>query len=356
VRTIEKILDLARWAPSGDNTQPWRFEIVSDNHVVVHGFDTRDHCVYDLDGHPSQLAVGALLETLVIAASAEGMSARISRRPHTPETHLLFDVELSRIDSAIPDPLATFVETRSVQRRPFSTRRLSAEHKQALESSVAPGFRVAWFESLPVRLRMAKLMFDNARIRLIMPEAYMTHKTIIDWGNRYSDDRVPDQALGLDPFTLKLMRWVMRSWERVEFFNTWLAGTWAPRIQLDLIPGVACGAHCALVANEPVGEIDARIAAGRAVQRFWLTVASLGLGLQPEMTPLIFSRYVREGVRFSALAGATEAARKLSDRLDVLLAGKVDRTVFLARVGYASMPRARSRRLPLARLTWPDGR
>jgi nitroreductase len=27
MRICEQILDLARWAPSGDNTQPWRFEI-----------------------------------------------------------------------------------------------------------------------------------------------------------------------------------------------------------------------------------------------------------------------------------------------------------------------------------------
>ena len=70
---IEQILDTARWAPSGDNTQPWRFEIVSNNRIVVHAFDTRSHCVYDLDGHPSQLSVGALLETIRIAASGFGL-------------------------------------------------------------------------------------------------------------------------------------------------------------------------------------------------------------------------------------------------------------------------------------------
>ena len=28
--TLTRILELGRWAPSGDNTQPWRFEIVDD--------------------------------------------------------------------------------------------------------------------------------------------------------------------------------------------------------------------------------------------------------------------------------------------------------------------------------------
>jgi len=69
MRVSEQILDLARWAPSGDNTQPWRFEIKNELEVVIHGFDTRDHCVYDLDGHPSQMALGGLLETMRIAAT-----------------------------------------------------------------------------------------------------------------------------------------------------------------------------------------------------------------------------------------------------------------------------------------------
>ena len=43
---LNSILDLARWAPSGDNTQPWRFEIIDETRFVVHGFDTRSDCVY----------------------------------------------------------------------------------------------------------------------------------------------------------------------------------------------------------------------------------------------------------------------------------------------------------------------
>ena len=70
-----KILDRARWAPSGDNTQPWRFQIIADDYVIIHGHDTRDEILYDFDGHASHMAHGALLETLRIAASAEGLAA-----------------------------------------------------------------------------------------------------------------------------------------------------------------------------------------------------------------------------------------------------------------------------------------
>ena len=70
---ILAVLELARWAPSGDNAQPWRFEIVDDATLIVHGFDTRAHCVYDLDGRASQIAQGALLETIRIAATGQGL-------------------------------------------------------------------------------------------------------------------------------------------------------------------------------------------------------------------------------------------------------------------------------------------
>ena len=41
--TLSHILDLARWASSGDNTQPWRFEVVDDHLIRAHSSDTRDY-------------------------------------------------------------------------------------------------------------------------------------------------------------------------------------------------------------------------------------------------------------------------------------------------------------------------
>jgi len=59
---LKTVLDHGRWAPSGDNMQPWRFKLLDNSHFDIHGFDTRKHCVYDLNGHASQLALGMLLE------------------------------------------------------------------------------------------------------------------------------------------------------------------------------------------------------------------------------------------------------------------------------------------------------
>jgi len=352
---MEEILDAARWAPSGDNTQPWRFEIVDPKHVVVHGHDTRDHCVYDLDGHASQLAIGCLLETLEIAASQFGLRVDTARRQEQPESRPAFDVRLVPDTAVSPHPLIPFIRERRVQRRAMGVRGLDAAEKQTLEQALSPGYQVVWKEGWAQKWAMSRLMFANAYVRLTTPEAYLVHRAVIEWDSQFSETRIPDQAVGVDRLTLKLMRWAMASWERVDFLNRYLMGTLMPRLQLDLLPGVACGAHFGIVATNPLATVDDFVAAGREVQRLWLTATRLGLQLQPEMTPIIFSRYIREGRAFTSTRRSTEIARDLAARLgDQFKSIDLPRLAFLGRVGSGPAARARSTRLSLPRLMHED--
>lgn len=350
--TIEEILDLARWAPSGDNTQPWRFEILSEDHFVVHGSDTRDWCVYDLQGQASQLALGALIENIAIAASGQGLRAEFSRRQETPETNPTIDVSLIADPTIVRDPLVACIKERVTQRRPLSTNPLSAEQKSALEASVSKAYSVTWVEGAVNRWRMARLLFRSAKIRLTIPEAFEVHKRIIEWDAQYSTDRIPDQAVGLDPVGLKLMRWAMKSWTRVDFLNRFMAGTWLPRLQLDLTPGYLCSAHFLLSSNRPLDTIDAYLDGGRAMQRLWLTSTQLGLQFQPEMTPLIFFRYAHNQVTFTERNAAISAAAALANILtEAFTADRLTHGVFMGRIGHGRLPISRSIRLSAEELS-----
>jgi nitroreductase len=349
---MRKILDLARWAPSGDNTQVWRFEVLGPDHVVVHAWDTRGDCVYDLDGHPSQISIGALLETIAIAASAHGMRTEVQRRTHIAEHCPQFDVRLVPDAAIEPSPLIEAIKQRAVQRRAMSTRPLTAEQKDALRQAIGPGYELAWLERFGQRWRAARLMFNNARLRLTMPEAFEVHRRIIHWGASRSPDRVPDQALGVDAATLRLMKWAMVSWGRMSLVNRVL-GTWAPRLQMDFVPGLACAGHFVLKAKREPSGIDDYIEAGRALQRFWLTLTSLGLFMQPEMTPLIFSKYVREERRFTGSARLHGLAARLERDTRELIFADQHFPVYMGRVGAGPAPTARSERLPLEQLLKP---
>jgi len=348
---ITEILDVARWAPSADNTQPWRFDIQSDECVVVHGADTRAHCVYDLDGRITQIALGALLETLTIAAAAAGRDCVPTRQQDAPDDHPQFLVRLPRRELVVASPLLDSIPSRTVQRRGMSRRPLSPELKTQLAASLGAGWQLQLIEPLFDRLTLAKTLFLNGRLRLLLPEAFPVHRDTVRWGGDFSAEGIPAPAVGLDAVTLWLTRWAMQQWRRVDFLNRYLAGTWIPCIELDAWPAWACAAQFAIVADRPLTSIDDYVAAGREVQRFWLTVTKLGLQFQPTVSPLVFARYHRESIRYTDVEPCVALGRRVSERLSAQIgAERLPRVAFMGRIGHGRTPQSRSLRLPLSRL------
>jgi len=349
---IHEVLDLARWAPSGDNTQPWRFEIRSDTSVLIHGYDTRTHCVYDLDGHASELAHGALLESVALAATRFGFRAVDSILDEGVSGHRIYGVELQPAESsAREDPLVPFIRERTVERRAMRTSPLADVECEALARSV-DRFETVWMSPLAMRWRIATLNAQNAHIRLTIPEAFAVHKAVIAWNATVSEDRLPDAALGAGPILLRAMHFAMASFERAQFLNRFAGGTLLPRLALDLLPGIRCATHFALIARDGPASLEDRVRAGRAVQRFWLTATKLGLRMQPSYTPLVFARYARAGVPVTRIARARTTALKIAQLLDDALGEeRARKCVFLGRLGHPhGTTAARSIRLPLERL------
>lgn len=354
---LMQILDIARWAPSGDNMQSWRFEIIGDRELIIHGKDTRDHCVYDLQGHATQIAIGTLLESIAIAATQWGYATEARRLTNYPENDPTFAVSFTPDASITRNPLIDQIKQRATQRRPMPGRALLEHEEKSLAAAVPAPFKLLWLSSFSERLRAAKLLFANAGIRLTIPEAYATHSTIIDWGKQFSEDKIPDQAVGLDPVALGLMRWAMQDWKRVCWMNKYLSGTLLPRIQLDFLPGLLCSAHFLIFLDPSFARWNEMyVEAGRTWQRFWLTATHLGLWSQPEMTPVIFSEYVRNNVAFTGDKIALEKARRLADAWKGFAGESVfDNAIVMGRIGVGPAPKARSTRLPLDKLIYEAG-
>lgn len=342
---LRELLALARWAPSGDNTQPWRFRLLDDRQVRVIVQDTRAHCVYDLDGIPTRMALGALVETLAIAARARGLSLHCTPiddletrgRVDRHDVLLRLAPPSSTGSGAAPgpaDPPTWTIRRRSVQRRPMSVRPLRADERHALAAQLAPGYQLVWFEGLAARWRLARLLWINAGIRLTLPEAHATHRDIIDWKRTHSRWGVPDAALGVDRLTRQLMRWALQDWRRVDALNRWAAGTVLPRLQMDLLPTLACSALVAIVRDTPPHTAADHLDAGRQMQRLWLGATALGLQHQPAITPLVFTRYLRDGVAFTRDDSIRRRTEAMARQAPALLGDlPLTRTVWLGRLG-----------------------
>jgi hypothetical protein len=152
------------------------------------------------------------------------------------------------------------------------------------------------------------------------------------------------------------MRWAMQDWARVDRINRLPGATLAARLQMDYLPGLACGAHFVIRRRQRQPALSDRVTsllcAGEAVQRFWLTATQLGLALQPSVATLCFAYYGRHEAPFTANANICAKASQLAECFDRVVPGNTEDIVFLGRIGFPKnrAPRPRSVRRPLDEL------
>jgi nitroreductase len=353
---VDRILDAAHWAPSGDNAQPWTFEVLGDNRFDV-CVRIEPGNVYEYrQGEPTLISAGTLLENIAIAAPSYGKRAKWEYLGLSGQVRRI-RVDLQEDAAAFENPLSGQIGRRSVDRRPYRMRPLSPENRRILSECVGPEFSVEWHESLAARRRIAALTRLATDIRLRIPETFEIHNRIVDWKRVNSPDAIPSQALGLDSLTLKIMRWTLAKRARTEIANR-LGSPLFAGLQMDFLPGLFSAAYFAFrLEQRPAGQQEAvsqLLRAGQAVQRFWLTATSLGLVLQPCLATLAFSYYGRTGEPFTVSEPERRKAAELASRAGREFSN-LDTLFFLGRIGF---PRAklksRSLRLPLAQLVRDD--
>jgi molybdopterin/thiamine biosynthesis adenylyltransferase len=353
-REIEKILDVARLAPSGDNVQPWSFNIIDDDHVTIflHKSDSFFESILQCKG--IFLSAGGLLETLRIAAAEHGRSTQWNIRREGD--FFCIDVSMPKDHKQQPDPLYDCIQARSVNRFPYHTTHLTADQKVRLQETIGAEFELIWYESFQERLRSTLLNTSAEEIRLTMREPFDEVRKILDWENDFSTDRIPVNSLNLDPITKRLMRFMIKSWARVDFMNRFAGGTFMPKLQLDFTPGLNCAAHFVIRFRSSVIEPttpEALIRAGIAIQRFWLAATSERLVMQPSFAPIVFALYPDCSI---ARDPFITSARRLAERVKVHTGTELSHIAFMGRIGTPRTQRnsARSIRLPLQQLTVTD--
>ncbi len=115
-------LSYALLAPNPHNRQPWLIELIGDDTVIIHRDEERD--LPQTDPHHRQLFIGlgAFVETMVLAAGAQGYKVDLSLLPEGDD---------GPIASAIfsgggnADPLAGQILQRHSNKEPYSSQRLS---------------------------------------------------------------------------------------------------------------------------------------------------------------------------------------------------------------------------------------
>src|SRR3989344_4164659 len=117
---VRDLLQLAAMAPSGDNSQPWRF-VVDRTTVHIYNIPGRDNPYLNFDQSGSYIAHGALVENILIAAPHFGYRADLSL---FPGADLVATVTLVEDTLTHRSPLFVCIGNRHTNRRPYQERPL----------------------------------------------------------------------------------------------------------------------------------------------------------------------------------------------------------------------------------------
>ncbi|MCB9964597.1 MAG: nitroreductase family protein [Rhodospirillales bacterium] len=356
-KIVLDILDLARWAPSGDNTQPWKFELLSGRRVMVHVHLEKNIYEYN-NSQLNLISAGTLLESIRIAATG------FSRLAHLVEVHprkdnkLCFEIEFEEIKGLPQNSLINEITQRSVCRTIYKTARLSEAARKNLETSLGQNFHLVWYETFKERWFFTRINFFAAGIRLKLREAFDINKRIINMQENFPEAGLPLKATGLSFISQSFLKIVSKSWSLMDFSNRFLVGTFIPRLELDLLPGLFCAAHFQIGSKIPADTMsdEQLLEAGAALQRFWLTATKFGLVMQPSAAVLAFATYGMKKQVFCTDINARAQTEKLYQETQKHYKTPVSHILFQGRIGYPlthKAPSSRSMRKKLNDLLTP---
>jgi hypothetical protein len=342
--TLESLVEAALRAPSGDNTQPWRFQIdPRTGRVSLFLDESRDPSPMNAGQRMARIALGAAFENLLRAAGSLGLEVAVET-PTPPA------VAAVRVAGSPVGRVEDGIRARVTNRRPYDDEPLSPPLLAKLRRQTPPrqGVATHWIVGAERLRSFGRLIRRSDEIMLGEPAFYDAFLHNV----RFDAPAAAEVEEGLSLASLELKsidRFGLRLLPRLPL----------PLRRLGLKPLAAhsqmlvesAGGLCLFVAASAREEID--LAVGQAVQSAWLALTDENLSAQPMMSLVILDNVLDHG---SAETVASLGKAKLEDlRAELLgLAPEIGsgRPAFLLRVGFGPPPTGRVGRLPLRSVTF----
>lgn len=342
--TIQKILEVAVNAPSGENAQPWKFGI-RGNKIHIFNIPERDQSPYNFRQRGSYVAHGTLLENIIISASAFGYSAHLQVFPDKNDPDLVAVVSLEE-STTKNDPLYPCIIERVTNRKPYKKTPLTQEKRHAIlgAANEIGGGKVFLTEKKEDIKILSLVGSMNERLAL---ENKFIHNFLFSHIN-WTDEENQEKKLGFDIKTLELplparvMFKLFRHWPILKILNNIGASKAVWKQNGGVYASSSAVGIIAVLGNKD----EDFVTAGRIMQRVWLTATKLELSLQP-MTGILFFMQRIFAENFEPFTSSQVELIKESyeevRRVFKLQGGIVP---MMFRIGYGDPPTAQSLKLP----------
>ena len=290
---IKKILEVAVYAPSGENAQPWKF-VIKSNQLSVFNIPERDQSLYNHEQKGSYVAHGALIENIAVAASQEGYQIKISLFPDDNNSDYVAVIGFEK-SAQKNEPLYPYIRKRTTNRKPYKDTPLTNEQLQELKDACKEGEGVDIFfvQEKEKKEILGEAGSVNERVMFTNKFIHNFFFNHVNWTKEEEEKKRVGfyiKTLELPLPAQKAMK-IFRHWPIMNVFN-----------KIGLAKGIAKGnaktyaSSSAMIAGAANTDNPKDcIAAGRVMQRLWLTATKRGLSAQPLTGVLFFMKKIADG-------------------------------------------------------------
>lgn len=347
-KIITDILLTAVHAASGDNSQPWRFE-VKENKIYIYNLPEKDNPILNFEQSGSYIAHGGLIENINIISKSYGYSPLVRSFPDPSDPVLTAVIEFETVCTQT-DPLYRYVKSRCTNRRPYKKTLLSeAQRKELLlipeKMSLSGQVKIILLESAEQKITAAKA---GSSMEQVILENHNLHSLMFNdvlWTERENQEKISGLFIKTMEFAfpVKIIFWLAGLWPIIKLLNKiGLAKFIANQDAKLYSSGAAMGA----IVMENSSK-EAFINAGRLMQRLWLEVTRMGLNLQPITAILFAGRRVRAGETVDFSPKHIKIIKENFFCLQRLFELKQNETLaMMFRIGEANPPSGRTVRFP----------
>lgn len=284
---IEYIVKAGIQAPSGDNTQPWKFKV--DGNLINLQINTEaDRSFFNVRQKASILACGAVIENIKIAASVFGLKCDIQLNENIREdsnTVALIRLIKSQINR---DALFHSIWERCTNRKQYSKKKIEPFVFEELQkiTNEYPGLAIHIIDD---RIKLRALKSALVKIGIARQENQLIHEFLFSHiRNSFEEALKVKTGFAINNLEAgnigNLILRYTKNWKVMNFLNNF---GFSKVLSKKIESGIEnCGA-CILI-TVPDHSNQNFVKGGMALQRIWLKLTEMGVAAQPMTTANFF--------------------------------------------------------------------
>ncbi|RZJ76208.1 MAG: Rv1355c family protein [Flavobacterium sp.] len=286
---LENIIATANKAPSGGNSQPWRWHFQNG---LLHLFLEPNAAEAYLDPQhiSSYLSLGTAIENVTLAAATYNIEAIYHLTPQFESKHIAYisfkpDYQIDKVQQTLAAQINNRHTNRKITPR-TEIDQTAIETLNVLTQSIE-GAKLKWITNPALIKQIGETATLTDLLRMFIPEA---HEDFITREMRWNLDEVMKTEDGIGIHTLDLNNndqvgiRLLKDKNMVAFLKQINGGSGFKRLTMtQFISSSAIG-----LITMPNGEMSSYLKAGIAAQKMWLGATGLGLQIHPVNVPLIF--------------------------------------------------------------------